>query len=91
MKQVPRDASSVTMAYYTSETGWVELESENSVVSERGMLTANVNHFTAFAVLATEPTPIIEIIKRYLWLVLILLLLLVIIIYWLLKKYVFSD
>ena len=54
---MPEDVASVALAFYTSETGWVELEAESDVVAEVGRLTAPVEHFTIFAVLATVAPP----------------------------------
>ncbi len=61
VNELPDGVISVGAAYYTSD-GWVYLETEPSNVAELGRLTAPVNHFTVFAVLAkvtpqTGPPP----------------------------------
>jgi len=57
VNELPDNVASVALAYYTTETGWVNLEAESSVVAELGKLTAPVNHFTLFAVLASVSPP----------------------------------
>ena len=57
VNDLPEDVASVALAYYTIETGWVELEPEAGVVAEVGKLSAPVNHFTIFAILATVAPP----------------------------------
>jgi hypothetical protein len=57
MNELPKNAISVALAYYTVESGWVELEAESGEVAEIGKLTAPVEHFTIFAVLASVPPP----------------------------------
>jgi uncharacterized repeat protein (TIGR01451 family) len=65
VNELPDRLVSVGAAYYTTENGWTYLETEAASVAELGKLTAPVNHFTVFAVLATvypeppppEPTP----------------------------------
>jgi len=57
VNDLPEDVASVALAYYTTETGWVELEAESDVVAEVGKLTAPVEHFTLFAVLASVSPP----------------------------------
>jgi hypothetical protein len=54
---LPKDAASVALAYYTAMTGWTELKTEGGVGV--GKLTAPVDHFTIFAILAklTPPPP----------------------------------
>jgi len=57
--ELPENTVSVTMAYYVSDEGWVELESEQGGVAELGTMTTSVSHFTPFAILAkiAPPTP----------------------------------
>jgi uncharacterized repeat protein (TIGR01451 family) len=55
VNDLPEGVTSVGMAFYSSESGWIYLEAESSSVAELGKLTAPVNHFTIFAVLATVP------------------------------------
>ena len=63
--ELPDEVISVGAAYYTIRDGWIYLETEATSVAELGKLTAPVNHFTVFAVLAKvtmpqlppEPTP----------------------------------
>jgi hypothetical protein len=43
--------SSVALAYYIPESGWVELEPESGVIAGIGEISAPTNHFTVFAVL----------------------------------------
>jgi len=59
---LPEHVTSIGMAYYTIDVGWTYLETESSAVAEIGKLTASVNHFTTFAILAKvsiqpPPTP----------------------------------
>jgi hypothetical protein len=56
---LPDDVASITLAYYTDTTGWEELKPEGGVVAGEGTLTAPVEHFTIFAILAeiTPPPP----------------------------------
>jgi len=55
--ELPEGVTSVGAAYYTTGDGWVYLPPESSSVAELGKLTAPVNHFTVFAILATVPEP----------------------------------
>ncbi len=59
--ELPDGVTSVGAAYYTSTDGWIYLEPETGGVAELGKVTAPVNHFTVFAVLARvaprEPKP----------------------------------
>ena len=56
INQLPEYVTSITLAYYTTESDWIELEAESGKVAEVGKLTAPVDHFTIFAVLAeTNP------------------------------------
>jgi hypothetical protein len=48
---------SVGAAYYNPADGWIYLDTESSSVAELGKLTAPVEHFTVFAVLATVAAP----------------------------------
>jgi len=57
VNDLPEDVASVALAYYTSKTGWVELEAESDVVAKVGRLSAPVEHFTLFAVLASVSPP----------------------------------
>ncbi len=52
VQQLPNRVESIAMAYYSPGSGWVELEAEGGVVAGIGELTAPVNHFTIFAVVA---------------------------------------
>jgi len=56
---LPEDVASIALAYYTATTGWTELKPEGGVVAGEGKLTAPVDHFTIFAILAelTPPPP----------------------------------
>jgi hypothetical protein len=53
---LPEDTLALSMEYYSSEEGWVELESESSQVAEIGSLTGTTEHFTVFAILADLPS-----------------------------------
>ena len=55
--QLPENVGSVDLAYYTAESGWVNLEPESGAVAELGKVSAPVQHFTMFAVLASLPPP----------------------------------
>jgi hypothetical protein len=55
VNKLPKQIASIFLAYYTPKSGWVELKSENGAVASIGRLTAPVEHFTIFAVLA-KPT-----------------------------------
>ena len=57
VNDLPENVASVALAYHTTETGWVELEAESDVVAEVGKLTAPVDHFSIFAVLAEVAPP----------------------------------
>ena len=62
VNNLPEGVTSVTLAYYTAETGWTELEpkTEGGVVAGVGKLTVPLDHFTIFAILAKvtpPPTP----------------------------------
>jgi hypothetical protein len=57
VNELPEDVASVVLAYYNSGTGWIELEAESGVVAEVGKLTAPIDHFTIFAVLAKVSPP----------------------------------
>ncbi len=52
---LPDDVESIGTAYY--DEGWKYLETESRVVAELGKLTARLNHFTVFAILAKVPAP----------------------------------
>jgi len=52
VNELPDDVVSIALAYYTAESGWVELEAESGVVAELGKQSARVHHLTIFAVLA---------------------------------------
>jgi hypothetical protein len=92
---LPEYVTSVALAYHSTELGWVELESESGVVAEVGRVTAPVEHFTIFAVLATaEPAPSEPIVPPsepivpFWWPIILFLLALIVLIWWLLRKYV---
>jgi hypothetical protein len=55
VNKLPKKIASIYLAYYTPESGWVELKTEDGKVAGIGRLTAPVEHFTIFAVLA-QPT-----------------------------------
>jgi hypothetical protein len=57
VNELPEGVISVGAAYYTIQEGWTYLDTESTSVAELGKLTAPVNHFTIFAVLAKVPTP----------------------------------
>jgi phosphatidylglycerophosphate synthase len=59
VSDLPEGVISVGAAYYTSQDGWVYLDTQSTSVAELGKLTASLNHFTIFAVLAkvTPPQP----------------------------------
>jgi hypothetical protein len=93
--QLPQNVTSVKLAYYNSQEGWVSLEPESGRVAEVGKASADVGHLTVFAVLAeVSPTPTptakvpFEWTKVFMW-VFIALILLIILIWWLLRRYVF--
>jgi hypothetical protein len=65
VNDLPEGVTSVGMAFYNTTDGWVYLDAEANSLAELGNLTAPVNHFTVFAVLATveettEPEPTTE-------------------------------
>jgi hypothetical protein len=93
--QLPQNVTSVKLAYYSRESGWVSLEPESDRVAEVGKASAAIEHLTVFAVLAevpTTPTPAagapINWAKIFMW-IFIALFLLILLIWWLLKRYVF--
>jgi hypothetical protein len=68
VNELPDHVTSIGAAYYTTMGGWTYLQTETTSLAELGKLTAPVNHFTVFAVLAkvsvapeikppTEPAP----------------------------------
>jgi hypothetical protein len=52
VNELPDRVISVGAAYYSTKDGWIYLDTEATNVAELGKLTAPVNHFTVFAVLA---------------------------------------
>jgi hypothetical protein len=52
VNKLPENVASVVLAYCNSEAGWTELRTESDVVAGLGQLSASVDHFTIFAVLA---------------------------------------
>ncbi len=56
VNQLPEHVTSIALAYYDPKKGWIELDTERSVVAEVGKLTAPVGHFTKFAILAKVTT-----------------------------------
>lgn len=57
--ELPENTSSVFIAYYDEEQGWTKLDSPNGLVAEVGKATAQVSHFTPFAVIAElAPCPL---------------------------------
>jgi hypothetical protein len=55
INQLPENVESIALAYFNTESGWVDLQAERGVVAEVGQLTAPISHFTDFAVLAKIP------------------------------------
>jgi VCBS repeat-containing protein len=55
INMLPNAVASIGLGFYTPGTGWVDLESKSDVVAGVGKLTAPIDHFTVFAVLA-KPT-----------------------------------
>ncbi len=53
MNELPESVASIALAYYGIESGWVELPDESGIIAELGKISAAVDHFTTFAVLAT--------------------------------------
>ncbi|HEY42247.1 MAG TPA: DUF11 domain-containing protein, partial [Dehalococcoidia bacterium] len=56
LDELPENVVSVALACYTDEFGWTEFASRGGVVAELGKETADVEHFTIFAVLARVST-----------------------------------
>jgi hypothetical protein len=55
VNELPENVTSVVLAYYTADSGWAGLPAlEGVVLAELGKLTAVVDHFTVFAILATD-------------------------------------
>jgi hypothetical protein len=55
VNELPENVISVVLAYYTADSGWAGLPAlEGVVLAELGKLTAVVDHFTVFAILATD-------------------------------------
>ena len=50
---LPAQVASLVLARYSPEAGWQELESEGGTVAALGSLSAPVDHFTFYALLAT--------------------------------------
>lgn len=57
VNQLPENVTSVALAYHTAGSGWITLKTESGVVAELGEITAPIEHFTTFAVLASLPPP----------------------------------
>jgi len=57
--ELPENTLSLSIASYDADEGWVELETTYTSVSEAGKATADVSHFSCFALLAevAEATP----------------------------------
>jgi uncharacterized repeat protein (TIGR01451 family) len=55
VNELPEGVTSVGVAFYNPVVGWTYLEAEATSVAELGKLTAPVNHFTIFAILAEVP------------------------------------
>ncbi len=78
LNQLPEDVTSVALAYHTAEAGWMQLKGEIGVVAEVSKLTAPIDHFTIFAILA-EVAPadhgpgILPLVKINWWIILIFL------------------
>ena len=58
---MPPETKSVVLAYYTPELGWNDLPGESGVVAELGKITAPVDHFSVFAVLAKVTPATVEV------------------------------
>ncbi|GAI93295.1 unnamed protein product, partial [marine sediment metagenome] len=58
-KELPENVSSIFVAYYDKQQGWIQLEPISGFVAAVGTVTAEVSHFTTFAVIAavTPPPP----------------------------------
>jgi uncharacterized repeat protein (TIGR01451 family) len=56
LDDLPENVVSVALACYTDELGWTEFASQGGVVAELGRETAEIDHFTIFAVLARTAT-----------------------------------
>jgi hypothetical protein len=92
VNQLPQNVTSVKLAYYNSQSGWVILEPESGRVAEVGKASAAVNHFTLFAVLAdvspASPTTAHFEWTKALWWILLILIFLILLMLWLLRRYV---
>jgi len=56
-EELPENTSSVFVAYYDEEQGWIQLEIPSGFVAEVGTAAAQVSHFTPFAVMADLVSP----------------------------------
>ena len=55
--ELPENTTSLTIAYYDADKGWVELETTYPGVTEAGVATADASHLTSFALLARLAPP----------------------------------
>ncbi len=57
--KLPKETTSLVIAYYHPNKGWIELESETAGTPELGTVTAKITHTAMFALLAklAPPTP----------------------------------
>jgi hypothetical protein len=56
--ELPENTSSVFIAYYDEELGWIQLEAPSGFVAEVGTAAAQLSHFTPFAVMADLASPL---------------------------------
>ncbi|UCD09647.1 MAG: DUF11 domain-containing protein [Dehalococcoidales bacterium] len=57
VNNLPLNITSLGTAYYTAEDGWMFLVKETSGLAELGKVTAQVEHFTVFALLGQSAEP----------------------------------
>ena len=57
MNSLPEDTISIALARYTIGTGWEMLQEEKDVVAELGKLSAPIDKFSIFAILAQIISP----------------------------------
>jgi len=56
-KELPENVSSIFVAYYDEQQGWMQLEPISGFVAAVGIVTAEVSHFTTFAIIAAVAPP----------------------------------
>jgi hypothetical protein len=62
--ELPENTSSLSVAYYDGEQGWVELETVHSCIGEAGTATAELSLFMPFALLARlKPSVKLEVVN----------------------------